>query len=308
MTSTPQLTAAELAFLAEAAEYLETPSFLTRIAGLVGKPIEAAVASLPRRAQELVADATSASLRRGLQWALWTIPETQPAENAAAKGPIEFLRKHRHTALTAVTGAGGGFFGLGGMALEVPATTVLMLRSIGSIAAESGADLRDPATRLECLEVLSLGSKPTETMDSAYFSTRVGLTMAVRQAGAFVAGHSAQEVAEALAKGTAPPLIRLIDAIARRFQVVVTQKVAAQAVPLTGAALGALVNAAFTDHFNRVARFHFGILRLERRYGPDVVEAAYRSAGRLREAPKLIPPTGLEDARNAQTDERAAAD
>jgi hypothetical protein len=285
MTSQPQLTPEELAFLAEAAEYLETPSFLTRIAALVGKPVEAAVASLPRRAQELIGDAASASLRRGLRWALWTIPETQPAVAAAGKGPLEFLRKHRHTALTAVTGASGGFFGLGGMALEVPATTVLMLRSIGSIAAESGAALRDPATRLQCLEVLSFGSQSTESMDSAYLSTRLSLAMAVRQAGTFVAQHSAQEVADALAKGAAPALVRLIDAIARRFQIVVTQKVAAQAVPLTGAALGALINAAFTDHFNRVARFHFGILSLERRYGREMVDAAYlqacRSAKRL---------------------------
>jgi hypothetical protein len=280
MTAQPQLTPKELAFLAEAAEYLEKPSFLTRIAALVGKPIEAVVASLPARAKELIAESTSASLNRGLRWALWTIPDTQPADRPAGKGPLEFLRKHRHTALTAVTGAGGGFFGLGGMAIEVPATTVLMLRSIGSIAAESGADLADPATRLQCLEVLSLGSQPTETMDSAYFSTRLGLAMAVRQAGAFVAGHSAAEVADALAKGTAPALVRLIDAIARRFQIVVTEKVAAQAVPLAGAAFGALVNAAFTDHFNRVARYHFGILRLERRYGQALVEAAYREANR----------------------------
>src|SRR5687767_2278733 len=109
MSPSPPLTAEDLAFLADAAEYLETPSFLTRIAGLVGKPIEALVASLPRRAQELITDTTSTSLRRGLRWALWTIPETEPAESPAGKGPLEFLRKHRHTALTAVTGAGGGF-------------------------------------------------------------------------------------------------------------------------------------------------------------------------------------------------------
>ena len=65
-------------------------------------------------------------------------------------------------------------------------------------------------------------------------------------------------------------------------------------MPLTGAALGALVNAAFTDHFNRVARFHFGILRLEGRYGREAIEAAYReahrSAKRLSDAPRLPPP------------------
>jgi hypothetical protein len=32
------------------------------------------------------------------------------------------------------------------------------------------------------------------------------------------------------------------------------------------------------DHFNRVARFHFGIRSLERKHGIDVVQAAYRDA------------------------------
>jgi hypothetical protein len=38
---------------------------------------------------------------------------------------------------------------------------------------------------------------------------------------------------------------------------------------------GAAINAAFLDHFNRVARYHFGIRRLERIYGVDVVQGAY---------------------------------
>jgi hypothetical protein len=65
-------------------------------------------------------------------------------------------------------------------------------------------------------------------------------------------------------------LVRLIAQIASRFGVVVTQKLAAQAVPLVGALGGA-----FIDHFQEVARAHFVIRRLERRYGKDAVRAAY---------------------------------
>ena len=64
--------------------------------------------------------------------------------------------------------------------------------------------------------------------------------------------------------------------VASRFQVVVSQKIAAQAVPIAGAATGALINAAFTDHFNAVARYHFGIVRLEQQHGKEVVQAAYQ--------------------------------
>jgi hypothetical protein len=52
--------------------------------------------------------------------------------------------------------------------------------------------------------------------------------------------------------------------IASRFGVVVTQKVAAQAVPVIGALGGAAVNYAFIDHFQEVARAHFVWLSLRR--------------------------------------------
>ena len=55
----------------------------------------------------------------------------------------------------------------------------------------------------------------------------------------------------------------------------VTQKLTAQAVPLIGALGGAAVNYAFIDHFQDVARAHFVVRKLERRYGVDTVREAY---------------------------------
>ena len=69
--------------------------------------------------------------------------------------------------------------------------------------------------------------------------------------------------------------------MASRFGVVVTQKVAAQAVPVIGALGGAAVNYAFIEHFQDVARGHFTVRRLERAYGKDVVRTEYdRLAGK----------------------------
>jgi hypothetical protein len=70
-------------------------------------------------------------------------------------------------------------------------------------------------------------------------------------------------------------LVRFIAQVASRFGVVVTQKLAAQAMPVIGALGGAAVNYAFIDHFQEVARAHFVVRRLERRYGKDAVRAAY---------------------------------
>lgn len=288
-TGAGELTPADLAFLDEAAKYLEAPSFLMRTADLVGKPVQALVSALPGGAREVISKATTGSLERGLNWAIRTLPDKPPG--AAEKPPTrtrEFFRRHGHTALSAVTGAGGGFFGVAGLPVELPATTMVMLRSIAAVAVEHGADLDDPRTRIECLAVLSFGSEALSDMESSYFTTRLALAMSVRQAAVFVTHHGAREIAEALTRGTAPALLRLISVVASRFQVTVTQKVAVQSVPVLGAAMGALVNAAFTDHFNRVARYHFGIVALEKRYGAERVQAAYERSLRNRKVTRNV--------------------
>jgi hypothetical protein len=276
----PTLSAEDREFLRAAADYLERPTFLMKIAALVGKPAEAILAALPRRAQDLVADASSKALTSALDWAVRSIPDGPPAagSSAAARSPQGRLSGQLHTAVTATTGAVGGFFGVAALPIELPATTIVMLRSIAKIAAQHGADLRDPVVRLQCLSVFSFGAPQIETMESAYFTGRLGLALAVKDAAAFVSQHTAREVSEAMAKGSAPMLLRLINQIAGRFQVVVSEKVVAQAVPLVGAASGAMINAAFSEHFNTVARFHFGIVELEQKYGRPAIEAAYQSA------------------------------
>ena len=66
-------------------------------------------------------------------------------------------------------------------------------------------------------------------------------------------------------------LVRLITQVASRFRLVVSQKAAAQTIPVIGALGGAAVNYAFIDHFQSVARGHFTVRRLERKYGKDLV-------------------------------------
>ena len=80
-----------------------------------------------------------------------------------------------------------------------------------------------------------------------------------------------------MAEEGAPVVVRLIARIAARFNVVVSEKVAAQAVPVVGAASGAAINLLFVNSFQRTASGHFVVRRLERKYGPDVVKGAYEA-------------------------------
>ena len=55
-----------------------------------------------------------------------------------------------------------------------------------------------------------------------------------------------------------------------------SEKVAAQSVPVIGAVGGALINTVFMDHFQNMARGHFTVRRLERSYGASEIEACYQ--------------------------------
>ena len=83
-----------------------------------------------------------------------------------------------------------------------------------------------------------------------------------------------------------PVLVRLIAQIASRFGFVVSQKAAAQTIPVIGALGGAAINYAFIDHFQSVARGHFTVRRLERKYGKDIVFDAYERFRQDLNAPK----------------------
>ena len=145
-----------------------------------------------------------------------------------------------------------------------------MLRSIGDVARSEGEDLAEPDTVLACLQVFALGGREGEVdaAESGYFAVRGMLAKSVAEAARFVAERGV------LAEG-APVLVRFLAQVASRFGVVVTQKLAAQAVPVIGAIGGAAVNYAFIDHFQGLARAHFTVRRLERSYGKDAVRVAY---------------------------------
>ena len=49
------------------------------------------------------------------------------------------------------------------------------------------------------------------------------------------------------------------------------------AVPAIGAIGGSLINGIFMSHFQNMARGHFKIRKLERKYGKDEVRRAYKA-------------------------------
>ena len=175
-----------------------------------------------------------------------------------------------HKFASAVSGATGGAFGLPALVVELPVSTTIICRSIADIARANGEDLDDMAARMACLEVFALGgpARTDDAAESGYFAVRAALAQAVSEAGRYLATHASVQ-------DGAPAIVRLVALIAARFQVQVSQKAAAQAVPIIGAAAGAIINLMFIDHFQDMSRGHFTVRRLERIHGAQAVRAAY---------------------------------
>jgi hypothetical protein len=275
---TQPLSTREAEFLLEAARYLENPSLVIRLAQQLGLPLEKLAS---RVVPAPVASLADRALRQLLATAITTIPAAGPPSDQAFHEAYESSGWTGvwHQLATMGTGFAGGMFGLSGLAVELPITTGILFRSIASIADHFGEDLSDPAVRLECLTVFGqAGPAGDETGRSTWMATRLAMTELVNESARFIARSSVQAVVEGLSRGTAPLLIRFLSRLVAPFSVAVSEKFLAQSLPVFGAAGGAAINAAFADHFNTTARFHFGIRKLERHRGAEVVRDAYAIA------------------------------
>ena len=262
-----QLTTEESKDLQKAKMILENPGFAMKVAGYLGKPIEFAIDKID---SETLNQATTKALSKALDVAIGSLkekPKTSPSNL-------------KHKFLVGGSGAVGGLFGLAALAIELPVSTTIMLRSIADIAQSQEHILSDMETRLACLEVFSLGSTKNsddDASESAYFAARATLAFEMRAALNSVSHMSSKAIQDALSRGQMPILIKFINTISSRFGIVVSEKLAAQSVPLIGAAGGAAINLMFIDHFQDMAEGHFIVKRLEKKYSSEKIEMLYHN-------------------------------
>jgi EcsC protein family len=147
-------------------------------------------------------------------------------------------------AMTIATGAAGGFFGLPGVAIDVPLTTLVMMRSIAEIARSKGENLAEDEAKRACLQVLAFGGVGgADNPEIAYWTTR-----------------------GALGKGS---IELLIKQAASRLGTTLSEKVLAQAVPVAGALAGGALNYVFMNYYQQMAGVHFVLRNLERTHGDE---------------------------------------
>jgi hypothetical protein len=259
-----EMTPDDLDRLKYARSLLENPGFAAKLTNVIGMPFEKAFDYLPEKWSHAIQDITQKSLRYALDVAVKTIGKS---EKKASRDTL-------HKFLVAASGGIGGAFGLPALSVELPATTIIMFRSIADIARSEGENVQLIETKLACLEVFALGGNPErdDSSESGYFAVKTLLSKQVSEAAKYFAEKG-------ITKEGAPILVRFIATISSRFGVAVSQKVAASAVPVVGAAGGALINSIFIDHFQNMARGHFIICGLERKYGVEVIMYFYNILG-----------------------------
>ncbi len=250
--------------LREAKRILQHHGIADRLTELLGTPITASLKMLPDAAEKYIYAAIDKSLNIAMDVALRTL-----GNDSLKSGKPRLLT---HKLLAGLTGAAGGAFGGATIAAELPVSTVLILRSVADIARSEGEDLSNVEARLACLQVFALdpGKKSNIEDDTeiGYFAVRAAMAKQIRDASQHVLKNGISDT-------SAPALVKLVAQIGKRFGVVVTEKIAAQAIPVIGAIGGALINSYFIDHYQDLARAHFTIRRLERHHGETLVREAY---------------------------------
>ena len=252
--------------LQQAVHLLETSGLTAKMTNAVGGVLEGGLQKLPAHWNEKINTITREALQKSLHVAISTLDTDQSNTAQNTRSPSNLL----HKVGVATSGALGGAFGLSTLAIELPISTTMILRSIADIALSQGEDLHTSATVAACIEVFALGgpSPDDDASESGYFATRLALARVVTEASKHIASKG-------LVEEGAPALLKLITTVAQRFSIQVSEKAAAQLVPAIGAAGGAIINTLFMSHFQQMAQGHFTIRKLERIYGQEAVQKRY---------------------------------
>jgi hypothetical protein len=256
----PRFSEEDLQALLGAKRKLEHPGLTAKITALIGRPLESGFKLLPAKWHKTIGTAAETALLKGLKYSLMTMRAPDARKS----------RDRLHKALVIASGAAGGALGIAALPVELPLSTCVMLRSIADIARSEEHDLSQTEVKLACLEVFALGGKTSkdDASESAYWLVRGALSKYITEAVNHLAGKG-------LTDRSAPALLRLVTQIASRFGVLVSEQAAAIAIPIVGAAAGGAINYLFMAHFQDMARGHFVVKRLEKKYGTELVHKTY---------------------------------
>jgi hypothetical protein len=256
----------------KAKQDMNTVSYLMKGFNFIGGKIEDGVELLPEKVQSFVFEKTTSILEQVVKVNLKTMKKGKPF-----KKPSKVVYK----TLVTTTGAASGFLGAGtpivgqaAFAADLALTTKFIMRAIMDIARAKGEDLHTLEAQFECLQVLALGgdSKDDDGADTSYYASRIAIQSSINKASEV----GVQGLIKSLSSSS-NPLYASFSSIVARFSSKVSEKVAAQLIPVVGGLTGGAINYTFISHFQKMAEAHFTIRMLERKYGIGLVQERYNA-------------------------------
>lgn len=197
-----------------------------QVINALGGQAESWLSRLPSSVQDGLSAGTEAALKQAVRAA------------HASRGVIDDQPSWINNSLGAVMGAAGGFGGTATALAELPVTTTLLLRVIQGVAAEHGFDPAEENVQFDCLTVFASAGPLADDdgSDTGFLSARLALSGAALQ--------------------------QILQTIVPRLATALGQKLAAQSVPIIGAAAGAAINYTYTTYYREMAHVHFGLRKL----------------------------------------------
>jgi preprotein translocase subunit Sss1 len=264
---TTTITQEDLLILTHSKSKMENVGYVMKGLNFVGGSIEGLIKKIPPKQQTWLNETINKVLMSVIKANLKTMSKSKK-NNLPSK-------KTYKTVVTA-SGFGFGFFGDIGFAFDLGIFTKFVMRSIIDIARSKGEDINSIETQLACLEVFALGgsSKDDDGINTSYYATREVLSKSVKEATSYIVKNGTSKIVENVLISS-NPISKLISSIASRYGVQVTEKFAAELIPVVGAIGGGGINYIFINHFQKMAEAHFTIRQLERKYGENSIREKY---------------------------------
>lgn len=233
---------ADLEIIQIAQQYRDASGVLMKFVNFVGGKAENALEALPDGMKDTIEAATAAAMQRCYE----------AATTVSGSAFVPATGMWANKAFASLTGALGGLGGLPSTLVELPFSVTTIFTAIQKVAAQHGFDPQDPAIKLECISVFGSGGplNDDDAIEFSYLASRVAVNGTVVQA--------------------------LIARYAPKLALVLSQKLAAQMVPVLGAVSGAGLNYTFISYFEEMAQVKFKLLKLAQQHGPERVREMFK--------------------------------
>jgi len=171
------LSPAHLEALRRALILLERTSFATQLSEYAGRPANYVLRKMPKTINDRLNHIAEIAILKSLDVAIKSI---KPASKRPPATKLSSL-------LAGISGGVGGFLGAAALPVELPLTTIVMLRAIADIARHHGENLSTIEGRLACVEVFALGDRGSnERMNLGYYASRALLSKFTKDASTFL--------------------------------------------------------------------------------------------------------------------------